>query len=152
MFGWFHIQMAALKTLGAWLEGSSWTVSYYRGKHSIIWNSRFFHQGCACFAYVTCSSVHTHDFEKSYSSYTCSLPEGADQLTLDEWKVERSHAISQFYYWSITLDFELDVLASVQSLSEGGRHAPGAPRIYQPETSASREANRKQCRRTVDQD
>ena len=57
--------------------------------------------------------------KKSYSSYTSSLLEGADQSTLDKWKVERSQANPQFHYWSITLDFELDVLTFVQSLREG---------------------------------
>jgi len=123
MFGGLHIEMAALKTLGDWLEGSGWTAaiteaniassgtadSFIKAAH--VSRTLHAHEVTACALYIL--------MKKSYSSYTCSLPEGADQMTFDEWKVERSQASPQFHYWSITLDFELDVLSFVQSLRQG---------------------------------
>jgi hypothetical protein len=129
IFEGLKIEMAALKTLGDWLDGSGWTAaiteaniassgtadSFIKAAH--VSRTLHAHQVTACALYIL--------MKKSYSSYTSSLLEGADQSTFDKWKVERSQANPQFHYWSITLDFELDVLMFVQSLREGNFQLQG---------------------------
>ena len=122
MFGGFHIESAAEKMLGDWLDGSGWTEalvqakvttsgtadSFIKGSH--VARTRHAHQ-------VTCAALYNL-LQKAYNSYKDSLNDNEDQQDFLEWCNSMCEESAQFKYWYITLDFELTFLLLVKSFRE----------------------------------
>ena len=122
MLGRLHTEMAALRTLGDWLEGSGWksaitqaniasagTVdSFHKAKH--VSRTRHAHQVTACSLHILMS--------KAYDEYVQGISD-EQKLDLHQWQEHKSSTCPQFKYWGLTLKFQLWILLFVQSLSEG---------------------------------
>ena len=123
MFGGLHIELAALKAIGNWLEDSGWTNAVAQSdlastgtadsfiKASHISRTRHAHQVTASALYIL--------MRWAYTQYTSTLDENADPSPFDAWKKQKEVDVPQFQYWSITLDFELAILIFVRLLREG---------------------------------
>ena len=100
ILGGLHIDMAALKAVGKWLDGIS---------ASHLARTRRAHQ-------VTAGSLYAL-MTKAYDKY-------ADQQTTDsksfmEWRNEMKSKLPQFLYWSTVLELEVLCLQFVRAIREG---------------------------------
>ena len=121
MFGGLHIEMAALKALGKWLEDSGWTSSLVMAdvassgtadsflKASHVSKTRRAHQ-------ITAASLSIL-MQKAYKDHEKNAPE-EDILSFESWRIQREAESPQFQFWSITLSFELLILIFVRSMRE----------------------------------
>ncbi len=96
MFGRLHIEMAALKILGDFLEGSGWTGALVQagvGTHgtadSLLKASHVTRTHCV--HQVTASSLYLL-LQKAYAEYSNDLEEGAHLLPLEDWCFDRAAA------------------------------------------------------------
>lgn len=122
MFGGLHIEMAFLKAMGGWLEGSGWTTALTEAnvasagtadsflKATSVTRARRAHQ-------VTASSLYVL-LTKSYTSYKESLEPEADVVSFSDWCLKRVASFPQFHFWYLTLQLELLLLAFVRSFRE----------------------------------
>lgn len=124
MLGGFHIESAALSTIGDWLDGSGWTSLMFKAKvvhgkgvaesltsASHVTRTRHAHE-------VTAAALHIL-MSKAYTAYRADLAEAGVQLSLEDWCAEKASECPQFKFWHITLEFELIILSFVRSLREG---------------------------------
>lgn len=121
MFGGLYIEMAALKTIGGWLQDSGWTESisesgiasagtadsFLRASH--VTRTRHAHQ-------VTASSLYIL-MQKAFAQYTETHED--EHHTFEIWREKMTAQSPTFQYWSITLEFELTILTFVQALRTG---------------------------------
>ena len=122
MFGGLHIEMAALKTIGDWLQRSGWAQalvqaeiatagtadSMYRAAH--VMHTRRAHQ-------ITAAALHI----LQHCAYDCCHFTCADVQTpvdFEVWSDERKQNCPQFQFWATTLELELCILVYVRSLRE----------------------------------
>jgi len=115
--------MAALKTVGDWLQGSGWvqalvhaditnagTVnSFLRASH--VSRTRRAHQ-------VTAAALSTLQ-RRAYDHCLELSDERDEELELDDWCQQRAKTCTQFDYWATVLQVELTVLVYVRSLRQG---------------------------------
>ena len=114
MFGGLHIEIAAWKTIGDWLESSGWTSALVQlnittaGKADLflhashVSRTRYAHEVTACSLYIL--------QQRAYDQYVQSVL---------SWSNPRNKEYPQFQHWSITLSFELTILMFVMSIREG---------------------------------
>src|SRR6218665_1789141 len=122
MMGGLHIEMAALKMLGQWLDGSGWVQclikagvatsgvaeSFIHASH--VKRTRYSHT-------VTAAALYNCQ-RHCYSQY-CSRVEEEDRLTFLQWRSEKEKTSLQFRYWNTVLDLQLMVLTFIRSIREG---------------------------------
>jgi hypothetical protein len=118
LLGGLHIEMAALKTLGDWLDNSGWTAaleqaniatsgkadSFLKATH--LGRTRHAHQVTACALYVLMHKAFVAEDRN-------------DTTTIEAWRVQRESESPQFHFWSMTLRLEVAVLLFVKALREG---------------------------------
>jgi len=123
MFGGLHIEMAALKTIGDWLQGSGWaqalvqaniaTVgtadSLYRATH--VMRTRKAHQITAAALYILQHRAYDH-----YK--VISAGNGQPPIDFEAWCDERTWSCPQFHYWAIAMALVICILIYVRSLRE----------------------------------
>ncbi len=121
MFGGLHIEMAALKTVGDWLEGSGWAEALVQAqivtvgmadslkKASHVMRTRRAHQVTVAALYILQHCAYDH------YSLTCS--EDAP-LDFDSWCDERKQNFPQFQYWAIAMELKICILTLVRSFRE----------------------------------
>jgi hypothetical protein len=116
LMGGLHIEMAALKVLGHWLEGSGWTSvlvasgvatsgraeSFLKSSH--ITTTRYAHQVTAAALFIL--------KHRAYSKYASSHEA---PLAFEEWCTATNKKQPQFAYWSLVLELELAVLELIHS-------------------------------------
>jgi len=115
--------MAALKTLGDWLQGSGWVQalvqaeiasagtadSFLRTSH--VSRTRRAHQ-------VTTAALFTLQ-QNAYNHYHDQLDNAHDeQLKFDDWCKQQVITCPQFNYWATVLQLELTVLVYVRFLRQ----------------------------------
>lgn len=119
MCGGLHIEMAAFKALGKWVEGSGWkeslvdagvatdgvAESFVSAKH--LTRTRRAHQVTAASLYVL--------MRKAYDSY---VEQHAVAKSFEEWKMMKSKQ-PQFQYWNTVLELEILCLQFVRAVREG---------------------------------
>ena len=123
MFGGLHIEIAALRALGCWLNKSGWTAATVQanitssGKAntfltaSNVKQTRVAHE-------ITAASLYILQ-RMAYNTYVQSL-DGADTPTdFNTWCSENYDQYPQFRFWAMTLQFELKLLQFIRSLREG---------------------------------
>ena len=122
MFGGLHIEMAFLKAIGGWLDGSGWTAALAEAnvasigtadsfiKATSVTRTRRAHQVTASALYIMIS--------KAYVKYKESLEEGGNMLTFDNWCIERVAAVPQFQFWFMALQLELLLLVFIRSIRQ----------------------------------
>jgi len=105
MFGGLHIEMAALITIGEWLEDSGWTAaivqakiasagtadSYIKAMH--VSRTRHAHQVTASALYILMTNAY-QDYSKQSDS----------PLDFDSWKEQIRNESPQFLLWYQTLE------------------------------------------------
>jgi hypothetical protein len=123
MLGGLHTEMAALKTLGAWLECSGWTsvivtagiasedVADSLIQVSHIARTRRIHQITAACLYILRYNA--------YTKYLESLAEQTESMSFDNWINVKSKEHPQIHYWNQVLTMELCVFQLVRSIREG---------------------------------
>lgn len=123
MLGGLHIEMACLKMLGDWLDGSGWTAALVAAeictsgiadshlKASHLTRTRRAHQVTAAALFIL-----QHD---AYTRYTTNITENENPLTLTDWVSSMSRLYPQFQYWNLVLSLELMVLKMVYSIRVG---------------------------------
>ena len=111
MLGGLHTEMAALRTIGDWLEGSGWTSAITETdiasagtadsvlKASHVSRTRHAHQVTACSLHIL--------MHKAYCDYLQELPQDEINLDFQQWQDKRVLESPQFQFWSKTLNFEL---------------------------------------------
>ena len=123
MMGGLHIEMAAWKTFGDWLENCGWTPllvdansctsgkadSFLKTSH--VSRTRYVHQVTTC-----CLFILMH---KAYQEFCQSLSDNDIRLSFEEWRSNKAAASPHFKFWVITLDLELCILNYLQSLRQG---------------------------------
>jgi len=123
MFGGLHVEMAALKTLGDWLQGSGWTHalaqaeiaaagtadSFLRASH--VTRTRRAHQLTAAALYIL--------QRRAYDQHSASAEDDQPPEDFEDWCHEKENSSPQFLYWATVLDLELSILIYVRSLREG---------------------------------
>ena len=122
MLGGFHIEMAACKAFGKWLDSSGWKAavvqdatpgkadSFLKALH--VFRASHAHQ-------VTASALYTL-LQKAYSSYGEEHNDLAGNF--DELRQLKEDGNPQLKFWSLTLEIQLSVLVFVRSLREGYFH------------------------------
>ena len=122
MFGGLHIEMAAFKVLGEWLEGSGWTHALTQAeiassgladsflKASHIAKTRRAHQITACSLYIL--------LQAAYAEYIVSCSDGVI-LDFESWCDKMSTDKPHFHFWYLTLLLQLDILTFIRSVREG---------------------------------
>ena len=90
MFGGLHTELAALKALGTWIEGSGWTSALVQAgittpgtadsflKASHVSRTRHAHQITACALYIL--------MDKAYKHYCNCISEEGEPKTFMEWR------------------------------------------------------------------
>lgn len=121
MFGGLHIEMAALKMLGTWLQSSGWVEAIVQAnvasrgtadsflKASHVSRTRRAHQ-------ITAAALNVLQ-DQAYDKYCQTQTDGVP-LMFEAWCHRRANNIPQFQYWSIVLELELLMLVFVRSLRE----------------------------------
>lgn len=121
MMGGFHVEQAALRTIGDWLRGSGWVAAITAAgvassgvaesfrKASHVTRTRHAHQVTASALYIL--------LRQAFEKHQDSNPD--DKLSFEEWQSEMASSQPQFAYWSLVLDFELSILQLVQSVRQG---------------------------------
>ena len=126
MFGGLHIEMAMLKLLGDWLEGSGWTNalvqadiassgtanSFIHAKH--VTKTRHAHQVTAASLYTLLQQAYN---EECISDDKDVMP--PISLYFEEWCIQQAKASVHFDYWHKTLSLQLLVLRYIRSIREG---------------------------------
>ncbi|KAK3925234.1 hypothetical protein KUF71_002620, partial [Frankliniella fusca] len=114
MLGGMHIELAALRVAGQWLEGSGWTAALVDAgvttqgradatiKASHLTRSRYAHQ-------VTAAALYRLQVA-AYEEYSSD-----DPLTFEDWRHEMRKSSVQFRFWDIALQLELTVLLLVRA-------------------------------------
>ena len=123
MFGGLHIEMAALKTVGDWLESSGWTEALVQAeiatvgtadslhKASHVMRTRKAHQITAAALYILQHRAYDH------YSHTC-LKSNQTPVDFESWCEDKKQNCPQFHYWAIAMELEICILTYVQSLRE----------------------------------
>ena len=123
MFGGLHIEMAALKIIGNWLQGSGWTQalvqanitrvgkadSLCRATH--VMRTRKAHQITAVALYIL--------QHRAYDQYSLtSAQKGQTPVSFEVWCNMRKQCCPQFNYWTTVMQLEVCILTYVRSLRE----------------------------------
>lgn len=123
MFGGLHIEMAAFRALGTWLQDSGWTSALVQAdvttpgtadsfiKVAHVTKTRHAHQ-------VTAASLAILK-HKAYQAYIDSLPEEDPKVEIGDWEEQRVVACPHFQYWWLTLKLQLMVLLFVRAERDG---------------------------------
>ena len=123
MFGGLHIELAALKMVGDWLQGSGWVHalvqaeittpgtadSFWHASH--ITRTRRAHQ-------VTASALYILQKRAYYRSCQIHPTEAGEIKNFQGWCHNRTHAYPQFQYWATVLEIEVLILSYVRSLRQ----------------------------------
>ena len=120
MFGGLHIEMAFLKVIGGWLEGSGWTTALADAnvatpgtaesfiKAASVTRSRRAHQVTACSLFIL--------LQKAYIKYKEGVANEDDVISFDSWCTRKVSTTPQFQYWHTALQLELLLLIFLKSL------------------------------------
>ncbi|VDI69861.1 Hypothetical predicted protein [Mytilus galloprovincialis] len=123
LFGGLHIQIAALRTIGDWLDNSGWTSALSQAniassgtadsflKASHVSRTRHAHEVTASALYIL--------MKRSYSMFMEERDSEEDQPVFEEWIERREIESPLFHYWSLTMKFEMTILMFIRSLREG---------------------------------
>ena len=110
MFGGLHIEMAAWKAVGTWLEGSGWSdvlsesniatsgkaESYLQASH--LKRTRYAHQVTAASLHILCHQAY---------EYFLADQGTANYQSFEAWCEERANKFPMFTYWYLVLEQEL---------------------------------------------
>ena len=120
MLGGLHIEMAAWKAVGTWLEQSGWSEaltlsdvatagraeSYLNAAH--LTRTRYAHEVTAAALYIL--------QQDAYEDYLIQQTSSGRPQPFEDWCVKMRESNPQFMYWSLVLELELTVLSFLRSI------------------------------------
>ena len=122
LFGGLHIELAAWKTVGDWLDGSGWTDALVRADiassgtaDSFLKASHIKRTRQAHIVTVAALYVLRH---RAYVQYLSSEISCTEHMDFDSWCLSRAEHYPQFAYWNTALHLELTVLCTVRAIRE----------------------------------
>jgi len=120
MMGGLHIEMAVLRMLGHWLDGSGWVHCLVQADVATTGIADSFlhgnHVKRARYAHIVTAATLFMRRQQSYANYCQELSDLP--LSFDEWCSDREKASSQFQFWNIVLQLELTLLSFVHSIRD----------------------------------
>ena len=123
MFGGLHIEMAALKALGSWLDGSGWTKALAEAKVASPGTADSFirasHVTKTRRAHTVTAAALYNLLKCAFDDYNKSISTDEDRLDFEDWHTKCMTESPQFEYWYTTLSFELTLLLFIRSLRQG---------------------------------
>ena len=119
MMGGLHIEMAFLKCLGDWLAHCGWENMFVEADITSPGKAQAMLKGAhitrTCYAHqVTSCALHVTKMQ-AYVKYLHQT-ERTSQMSLQDWTDEQAKDHPQFFFWNMTLMFELLLLDYVPSL------------------------------------
>lgn len=122
LLGGLHIEMAAWKTIGDWLEGSGWTDALVDSKVASVGTADSF---LKCSHIKKTRQAHTITAatlyilqKQAYELYKSECTDNDRVETFDSWCQLEASRKPLFAFWSITLQLELTILAFVRSIRD----------------------------------
>jgi len=119
LLGGLHTEMAALRMLGHWLNGSGWTQCLVQAgvatagvAESLITAS---HVKRSRYAHTVTAAALYCNIAECYKRY-CEECEDGSSSSFGQWRDDMEKSSVQFLYWSSVLELELLVLSFVRSL------------------------------------
>ena len=115
MFGGLHIEMAALRTLGDWLQGSGWVEALVQADITTTGTADSF-LGAAHVdrtrhdRQVTAAALYILQY-RAYHNRDIDTEDGP--LGFDEWCSKREESCPQLRYWATVMSLELCLLVFV---------------------------------------
>ena len=112
MFGGLHIEMAALKTIGDWLQRSGWAQALVQAEIATAGTA-----DSLCRAACVIRTRRAHQFTASalyilqHRAYNHYIANGQSPAEFEVW-------CPQFQFWATALELELCVAVYVRSLRE----------------------------------
>ena len=122
MMGGLHVEMATLRMIGHWLDGSGWVQCLVASglctsgiadsfiHASSVKRTRYAHPVSAAALFVCLKRAYNHFCQHSGTQ---------EQKSFEEWRTGCENESVQFKYWSTVLDLELLVLSFVRSIRTG---------------------------------
>ncbi|KAK3910810.1 putative 1-aminocyclopropane-1-carboxylate oxidase [Frankliniella fusca] len=116
LMGGLHIEMAFLRALGHWLDGSGWVHTLVEAEVtttgraesmltvSHVARTRYCHE-------VTAATLYSLQ-RKAYDSF---MGDTDDPATFEQWREEKCKSTPQFKYWDLTLRLQLILLQFVRA-------------------------------------
>jgi len=122
LLGGLHIEMAALKTIGEWLQESGWVQALVQAEITSAGTADSFlqasHVSQTRRAQVTAAALYTLQ-QHAYNHYIDQLGDArTEQLEFADWCQQKAVTCPQFHYWVTVLQLELMVLVYVRSLRQ----------------------------------
>ena len=123
MLGGLHIEMAALKTIGDWLQGSGWAQALVQADIATVGTADSLHRAthvmCTRKAHqITAAALYILQHH-AYDHYTLTCAEkGELPVGFEAWHDERKRSCPQFQYWATAMALEVCTLIYVRSLRE----------------------------------
>ena len=122
LFGGLHTEMAALRMLGHWLDGSGWSESLVQAGVATVGVAESFlgasHVKRTRYAHTVPAAALYCTLYRGYSAY-CDEHPGEPVSSFGKWRADLEETSAQFYYWGTVLELELLVLSFVRSLRLG---------------------------------
>ena len=120
MFGGLHIEMAAWKAVGTWMDGSGWTDALTQAEVATSGKADSYIQAAHLMRTrnahgVTAASLYILQCQ-ACDDYLGEMEGTAERLNFETWCQEKARKHPQFKYWCLVLELELTVLMFVQSL------------------------------------
>lgn len=122
LLGGLHIEMAILRMLGHWLDGSGWIQCLVQAGIATLGVAQSFitvaHVKRTRYVHTVTAAALFINLRQLYVDYCDSESDDA-KLTFGQWKASREESSVQFKYWSTVLELELLLLAFVRSIRQG---------------------------------
>ena len=123
MLGGLHIEMAALKTIGDWLQGSGWAQALVQADIATVGTADSLHRATHVMRtrkahQITHAALYILQHH-AYDHYTLTCAEkGELPVGFEAWHDERKRSCPQFQYWATAMALEVCTLIYVRSLRE----------------------------------
>jgi len=116
MMGGLHVEMATLRMIGHWLDGSGWVECLVAsGLSTVGVADSFIHASSVKrtrYAHSVSAAALFICLKRAYNQF-CEESDAQEQKSFDEWQTRSENESVQFKYWSTVLDLELLVLSFV---------------------------------------
>ena len=109
LMGGLHIEMAALRLVGHWLEGSGWVESLIQATVATSGVAASFihasHVKRTRYAHTVTAAALFISLQRCYASYVKQHSDGI-VLDFDSWCSERQNSSVQFKFWYTAMELE----------------------------------------------
>ena len=122
LLGGLHIEMAVLRMLGHWLDGSGWVQCFVQAGIATAGVAESFvtaaHVKRTRYAHTVTAAALFSNLHQLYVNY-CDAESGDAVMSFAQWRQIMEESSVQFKYWSTVLELKLLLLAFVRSIRHG---------------------------------